>query len=215
MHAAISSLRCQPRPQRRRRAPDGRADRRPRRPAPLHRLGDRDRRALHRGGPARAARPGRAGRVPLHARGAPRDVPQADVDDAPVRRLRLGQGVQRALPLPALEGLDRPVDGLRPAHAARPGLRQPALPRRGRAHRRGDRHDRRHAHRLRRHPARPGVHVDDDQRARRVPAAALRAGRRGAGRAQREAARHHPERRAQGVHRARQLHLPARARRCA
>ena len=43
------------------------------------------------------------------------------------------------------------------------------------------------------------------------PAAALRAGRRGAGRALREAARHRPERRAQGVHGARQLHLPARA----
>ncbi len=46
-----------------------------------------------------------------------------------------------------------------------------------------------------------------------APAACLlllyRARRRGAGRAQREAARHDPERRAQGVHRARQLHLPA------
>ena len=41
------------------------------------------------------------------------------------------------------------------------------------------------------------------------PAAALRAGRRGAGRALREAARHGPERRAEGVHGARQLHLPA------
>ena len=92
------------------------------------------------------------------------------------------QGVQRALPLPALQGLDRPVDGLRPAHPAGPRLRQPALPGRGRPHGRGDRHDRRHAHRLRRHPARPGLDVDDDQRARRVPAAALRARRRGAGR---------------------------------
>ena len=43
------------------------------------------------------------------------------------------------------------------------------------------------------------------------PAAALRAGRRGAGRPLREAARHGPERRAEGVHGARQLHLPARA----
>jgi hypothetical protein len=45
-----------------------------------------------------------------------------------------------------LEGLDRAVDGVRPADAAGPGLRQPALPRRGRPHGRGDRHDRRHAH---------------------------------------------------------------------
>ena len=59
------------------------------------------------------------------------------------------------------------------------------------------------------HPARPGVHLDDDQRAGGVPAAAVRARGRGAGRAQREATRHDPERRAQGVHRARQLHLPA------
>ena len=61
------------------------------------------------------------------------------------------------------------------------------------------------------HPARPGVHLDDDQRPGRLPAAAVRARRRGAGRALRAAARHHPERRPQGVHRARQLHLPARA----
>ena len=63
------------------------------------------------------------------------------------------------------KGSHGPVDGLRPAHAARPGLRRPALPRRGRPHRRRDRHDRRHADGLRRHPARPGLDVDDDQRA--------------------------------------------------
>ena len=56
------------------------------------------------------------------------------------------------------------------------------------------------------------VDLDDDQRPGRRAAAALRAGRRGAGRAGRRAARHDPERRAQGVHRARQLHLPAGAR---
>ncbi len=154
---------------------------------------------------------GDAGRVPLHARRAPRDVPQTDVDDAPVRGLCLGQGVKRALPLPALQGFDRPVDGLRPAHAAGPGLRQSALPRRGRPHRCGDRHDRRHAHRFRRDPAGRGLDVDDDQRAGGVPAAALRPSRRGAGRAEREATRDDPERRAQGVHRARQLHLSAAA----
>ena len=157
------------------------------------------------GGPA----PGRAGRVPVHARRASRDVSQAAVDDAPVRGLRVGQGVQRALPLPAGARVDGPVDGLRPAHPAGPGLRQPALPGRGRPHRRGHRHDRRHAHGVRRDPARPGLDVDDDQRARRGAAAALRARRRGAGRRERPAARDDAERRAQGVHRARQLHLPA------
>ena len=42
----------------------------------------------------------------------------------------------------------------------------------------------------------------------------LPARRRGAGRAVREAARHDAERHPQGVHRARELHLPARGRRC-
>ena len=79
-------------------------------------------------------------------------------------------------------GSHRPVDGLRPADPARPGLRRPALPRRGRPHRRRDRHARRHADRVRRHPARRGLDVDDHQRARRGAAAALRARRRGAGR---------------------------------
>ena len=110
-----------------------------------------------------------------------------------------------------VQGRHRPVDGLRPADPARPGLRQPALPRRGRPHRRRDRHDRRHAHGVRPDPARPGLDVDDDQRAGVGAAAALRARRRGAGRAVRAAARHDAERRAQGVHRARELHLPAEA----
>ena len=42
----------------------------------------------------------------------------------------------------------------------------------------------------------------------------LRARRRGAGRPRGEAARHDAERHPQGVHRARELHLPARGRRC-
>ena len=108
-------------------------------------------------------------------------------------------------------GSTGPLDGLRPADPARPRLRRPALRRRGRAHRGPDRHDRGHADLLRRDPARPGLDLDDDQRAGGDPAAALRAGRRGAGRAVGEAARHGPERRAQGVRGPRQLHLPARA----
>ena len=47
---------------------------------------------------------------------------------------------------------------------------------------RGDRLARRHAGPVRRDPAGPGLHLDDDQRARRAAAAALPAGRRGAGR---------------------------------
>ena len=109
-------------------------------------------------------------------------------------------------------GRHRPEHGVRPADPARPGLRRPALPRRGRPHRRRHRHDRGHADRVRRDPARPGLDVDDDQRAGVDPAAALRARRRGAGRAVREAPRHDAERHPQGVHRPRELHLPARGR---
>ena len=71
------------------------------------------------------------------------------------------------------------------------------------------RQPRRHAHPLRRAAPRHDLDVDDDQRPRLDPAAALPARRRGAGRRWRPADRHDPERRAQGVHRARHLHLPA------
>ena len=140
-----------------------------------------------------------------------RHVPRPALDDAPVRRLRLARGHQRALPLPDRARLDRALDGLRPADPARPRLRRPALQRRGRPHRGPDRHDRGHADLLRPDPARRRLDLDDDQRPGGGPAAALRAGRRGTGRPLREAARHGPERRAEGVHGARQLHLPARA----
>ena len=83
---------------------------------------------------------------------------------------------------------------------------------RGWAHRRRDRLDRRHADGVRPDPARQGLDLDDDQRAGRDPDAALRAGRRGAGRAVRAAARHGPERHPQGVRGPRELHLPARGR---
>ncbi len=124
------------------------------------------------------------------------------------------EGVQRALPLPAQARRHRALHGLRPADPARPRLRRPALPRRGRPHRRRDRLARGHADRLRRHPARRGLDLDDDQRPRRRAAAALPARRRGAGRRPGQAPRHDPERHPQGVHRPRELHLPARAERC-
>ena len=153
---------------------------------------------------------GEPGEFPYTRGVHPRHVPQAAVDDAPVRRLRLRQGVERALQVPARARLHGPLDGIRSADPARPRLGRLALPRRGRPHRRRDRHDRRHADRVRRHPARPGLDLDDDQRARRGAAAALPAGRRGAGRRAGEAARHDAERHHQGVRRARELHLPAR-----
>ena len=155
--------------------------------------------------------PRRAGPLPLHPRDPRADVPRPHLDDAPVRGLLEPRGHERALPLPDRARLDRALDGLRPADPARPRLRRPALRGRGRPHRRPDRHDRGHADLLRPDLARRRLDLDDDQRARRDPAAALRTGRRGAGRPVEGAARHGPERRAEGVHLARQLHLPARA----
>ena len=65
----------------------------------------------------------------------------------------------------------------------------------------------RHGDPLRRHSARPGLHLDDDQRPRRDPLLLLRGRRREAGRADRAAAGHHPERHPQGVHGAARLDL--------
>ena len=62
---------------------------------------------------------------------------------------------------------------------------------------------------VRRHPARPGVDVDDHQRHRHHPAGALRRGRAPAGVAPARLSRHDAERHPEGVRRARHLHLPA------
>jgi hypothetical protein len=195
-----------------RRAPYDRPDRRPRRSAALHRFRDRDQVAVRGGGPSRrpSRAPRRARRVPVYARHPSRHVPHAAVDDAPVRGLREREGIERALPLPARARLHRVEHGFRSADPARPRLGRPALPGGGRSHRRRDRHDRRHAHRVRRHPAGPGLDLDDDQCSGERASAALRVGRRGAGRPGRGAPRHDSERHPQGVHRPRELHLPAR-----
>src|SRR5579875_2345473 len=58
-----------------------------------------------------------------YTRGIHREMYQAAVDDAPVRGLRQRPRVQRALSVSALQGLDRPVDGLRFAHPAGARLR--------------------------------------------------------------------------------------------
>ena len=86
---------------------------------------------------------------------------------------------------------------------SRPGRR------RGRARRRGDRFDRGHGGAVRRHPARQGVDVDDDQRDRDHPAGAVCRGRQAAGCGAEGSVGHDPERHPQGIHRARDLHLPA------
>ena len=52
-------------------------------------------------------RPRLPGRLPVHARRLPVDVPRPALDDAAVRRLRHRRGDERALPLPARARADR------------------------------------------------------------------------------------------------------------
>ena len=87
---------------------------------PLHHLWKGGQAPLHRGGPGRErprARHRLSGRVSLHPRRLPLDVPRAALDDAPVRRLRNRRGDEQALPLPARPRPDRPLDGVRHADA--------------------------------------------------------------------------------------------------
>ena len=81
---------------------------------------------------------GYPGRVSVHARRLPDDVPRPAVDDADVRGLRAARGHQRALQVPARAGPDRALDRVR--HARADGLRRrpPAGARRGRQGRRVD-----------------------------------------------------------------------------
>ena len=155
----------------------------------------------------RAARQAR--RVPVHPRHLPRHVHDPAVDHPPVRGLRHRARVQRALP-PAHRGRHhRAVRRLRPAHPDGIRLRRPGGARGGRQGGRGDRLGGGHERAARRHPARPGLHLDDDQRPGRGAAAPLPARRREPGGRAQRAVRDHPERRPQGVHRPRHLHLPA------
>ena len=153
---------------------------------------------------------GLPGHLPVHPGHPADDVPRPPLDDAAVRRVRDGRGVQPALSLSALPGRQRPQRRLRPPDADRLRLGRARSPRRGRPGRRRHRLDRRHGHALRRHSARPRVDVDDHQRHRDHPAGALRRGRQAPGRAGPAAVRHGPERHPQGVRRPRHLHLSAR-----
>ena len=174
-----------------------------RRRSPAHRLRHRSspstRRTTYR--PAARAprarlrsRAGRTRRCTAVGRGRP-----------PVRGLRLRRGDERALPTSSAGR--RALGRVRPSHAARLRLRRPPRRGRGRPHGRRDRLDRGHARAARRHPARRGLDVDDDQRACRAPAPAVRARRGGAGSRARGAARDGAERRPQGVRGARELHF--------
>ena len=197
-------------------APLHRPDGRPGHRGTVHRLRDRDpgplrrrRRRPRARGAARGTR-----RVSVHPRDSPRHVPRPPVDDAPVRGLRDRRRDEPPLPLPDRARLDGALDGVRPPDPARSRLGRAAVRRRGRSHRGRDRHDRGHADLLRPDPARRGLDLDDDQCPGRDPAAPLRAGRRGAGDPGGEAPRNGPERRPEGVRRARATTSTRPRRRC-
>ena len=106
----------------------------------------------------------RAWHVSVHARHSPHGLPRQAVDDAPVRRLRQRGRHERALQVPARPWPDGTVDGIRlpDAHGLRLG--SSAIVGRSRQDRRRHLEPRRHGGAVRRHPARQGVDVDDDQR---------------------------------------------------
>ena len=167
-------------------------------PPPVRRLGSPRRSRVSRG-------------ISLHPRDPADDVPGPAVDAAAVCRVRDRGRVQPALPLPHRSGRHRPQCRLRSADTD--GLRLRPRPRvgRGRPRRRRHRLDRGHGGAFRRHPAREGVDVDDDQRDVDHPARALRRRREVARHRALEPVRHGPERHPQGVRRPRHLHLPAAA----
>src|SRR5438067_643720 len=98
-----------------------------------------DRAAVHPRGSAGRRADRLPGRVPVHARRVPVDVPRPPLDDAPVRRLRHGRGDERALPLPARPRPDGAEHGVRHAQPDGPRLGPSALARRGGARGRRDR----------------------------------------------------------------------------
>ena len=167
--------------------------------------------AVHRGRPARpAAHRHAAGLCALHSRPAGHDVRGAAVDDPPVRRLFHRRGEQCLLPPGAGRRRARRERGLRPGHPPRLRQRPPARHRRRRQGGGGHRFGRGHEDPVRRHSARQGQRVDDDERRGAADPGRLRGGGRRAGRAAGQAVRDHPERHPQGVHGPQHLHLPAR-----
>ena len=121
----------------------------------------------------------------VRARPAADDVRGAAVDDPPVRRLLHRRGIERVLPAQPRRRRPGRVGRLRPRHPPRLRLRPSARRRRRRQGRRGDRLGRGHEDPVRRHPARQGVGVDDDERRGAAGARRLHRRRRGAGRARR------------------------------
>ena len=150
-----------------------------------------------------------AGGVSVHEGHLGGGVPEPVLDDAAVRRVRLGARVEPPVPVPPRTGADGPFGGLRPADADGLRLRRSARPRGSREGGRVDRHDRRHAPVDRRDPARRGFHFHDDQRhgpdSSRLPAPR---GER-TGNCVERAVGDNPERHPEGIRRPRNLHLSA------
>ena len=152
---------------------------------------------------------GSAGRVPVHPRCVPVDVPGPPVDDAAVRRVRHARRDERALPVPARARAGRVVGRVRHADADGHRLGRPARGRRGGALRGRHRHARGLRDAVRPDPARGHLHVDDDQRSGGRGVRVLPGDRRAAGRAVGATGRHAADRHHEGVHRAEGVDLPA------
>ena len=128
---------------------------------------------------------------------SPASAPREDTNERYKFLLEHGQtGLSVAFDFPTLMGYDSD---------------HPALGGRGRQVRRRDLEPRRHGDALRRHSARPGLDVDDDQRPGGDPVLLLRRRRRAPGRADRPAPRHDSERHPEGVHGAARLDLSRRS----
>ena len=175
--------------------------------------GDRRGAALYRGGPRRASRTSGACRAcrPTPAGRGRRCTPEGRGRSASTpasRRRRSCNAFYRKALAAGQQGVSR---RLRPRHPPRLRQRPRAGDRRRRQGRGGDRLGRGHEGPLRRHPARQGLGVDDDERGGDPGPRELHRRRRGAGGGAGRALGDDPERHPQGVHGPQHLHLPARA----
>ena len=147
----------------------------------------------------------------VRARPLSHHVHDAALDHPAICRLLNGRGIQRLLPPQPGGRSEGAVDRVRPRDPSR--LRQRPSAGGGRCRHGRGRHQfhPRHAHAVRRHPARADERLDDHERCCPADPGPVRRGRRGAGGAAGQAQRHHPERHPQGVHGPQYLHLPAAA----
>ena len=154
-------------------------------------------------------RPRASRRAAVHPGHPADDVPRTTLDHAPVRRFRNRRRVKRAVPLPPRARPDRALRRVRSPHADGLRRRRSARGRRGGEGRSLDQLVRRLRASLRRHSHRPGDDFDDHQRHGRDPPRNVCRDRETAGRRRRPCRRHDAERHPEGVHRPRDVYLPA------